>query len=94
MFLTDMFHGVTHKCSDEFKYHAHLLKEGREFQGPRVTGPQEVINGVMKRFDSTQAASTITNGMLVYDYFSYRHNMAMRTKWLEIIRAQGGLPIV
>ncbi|GAQ93555.1 hypothetical protein KFL_016430020 [Klebsormidium nitens] len=22
MFLTDIFHGVTHKCSDEFKYHA------------------------------------------------------------------------
>jgi hypothetical protein len=27
MFLTDIFHGVNHKCSDEFKYHAHLLRD-------------------------------------------------------------------
>ncbi|GAQ92530.1 hypothetical protein KFL_010410030 [Klebsormidium nitens] len=93
MFLTDNFHGVTHKCSDEFKYHVHLLDKGREFQGLPNTSVPEQINSLMKRFDSTQAASTITNAMLVYDYFIYRHNMKLHAEWLAKRWAQGSIAV-
>jgi hypothetical protein len=80
MFLTDVFHGVCHKCGDEFKYYKHFLDEGRD---PRNTSVAEQINSLMKRFDRIVAASSIDTAMVIYDYFVYRHNVELRKKMLE-----------
>ena len=82
MFLTDVFHGICHKCGDEFKYHKHLLHEERD---PRNTSVAEHINSLMQRFDKTVAASGIDTAMLVYDYFAYQHNAELREKMLKKI---------
>eukprot|EP00243_Klebsormidium_subtile_P012270 TRINITY_DN7390_c0_g1_i1.p1 TRINITY_DN7390_c0_g1~~TRINITY_DN7390_c0_g1_i1.p1 ORF type:complete len:194 (-),score=41.18 TRINITY_DN7390_c0_g1_i1:276-857(-) len=83
IFLTDRFHGANHLCSDEYKYDGHGLQGREEFQGPDNTSVPEQINNVMRRFDRTEQRATINTGMLVYNYYIFRHNTDLLAKWQE-----------
>ena len=40
----------------------------------------EQINNLMRRFDRTEQRATINTGMLVYNYYIFRHNTRLENE--------------